>query len=643
MLSFLFQQIALHLSVAVVLFLPGYALLALLGGKKRFAALEAFILSFGLSIVVVDILMILMGQAGLALTRLSILAALVLFCAGAFLLAKKYPLRITEPSDRKIISFSFRETLLVMALLFLSIFIRTAYLSKAVAPTATDLGHHMYWTKQIAETGKLPVYQKTDIIEKDGNYTIAEPKLIDDFIIGEHLPFAALALVAGADVVSSFPVLVLFLINIMGILALFLLALVLFERIPHGKNAAFFTLFLIGPIYALSASQGNFVSGGVVGNLLGNLLIPTTLYFILRAREEKNPLLLATGILVAFGLGYTHHLSMFIFLFLAAFTGFFFALFHGKDLFKELAVWVKLALSPAVLFFLSFAAVFFFFILTPSYIANKAVETIIGAPSRSTKEGLPLTQLMFTVGQARAALGLAGAFIALAFFRKHRLASALLLGWSGAIFIMSWKPTLLHIDIPSVRIATYLVYPLVLLGAFAAAWLFAAFQKKDSSRERFMNNKLFMASIAVLLIFATTSGFRDNAEALKDEPNTDDMVQTFNASRYLAARAGVEDVILKDHNYVPADSWMKLFFMRDYNFPFTRSFFFRYEGAKKREQCTLFMISEPSSNEAQKCYRETGTDFIVVNPSNDGPQFEGRDFWKIYASGNIAAFYRPQK
>ena len=50
--------------------------------------------------------------------------------------------------------------------------------------------------------------------------------------------------------------------------------------------------------------------------------------------------------------------------------------------------------------------------------------------------------------------------------------------------------------------------------------------------------------------------------------------------------------VLKDHIFTTADSWMKLYFMRDYNFPFYRANIDRYQnGIDKKEFNVIKVVS----------------------------------------------------
>lgn len=651
-MSFILQQILFIASIITILFVPGYFLILAIWGRRRiFSALEKLILAFGLSIVSVNFLLIFIGRIGIRICALSVILLVTLFCAVCFgIYKRRYANKnstssfSTETADQDDKSFSKNQTILIILILFLTIFVKTIYLSDTIFPTSTDMGHHMYWSKLIAETGQLPVYEERDIIEVDGNYQVSEPRPIADFIIGEHLIFAAINLLSGADFISYFPTLILYLVNIFGILTVFILAWRLFEKLAQGKNIAILALFLIGPLYAISSAQAKFVSGGVIGNTLGNLLIPLTLYFCLRAFREKKSLFLAAAIFSAAGIFYSHHLTGFILLYIAAFIVLIFCLFNFRAIPDHYREWKKIIFTPPVLSVLAACVLFVIFIYTPSYLETSAVKTAVGSPSKATRAGLTFGQLTFTAGEARMALGIAGLFLLLLLRSRKTYAAAILGGWAIAILLMSLKPHWLHLNIPSGRIANYAAFPLAILGAFMLVWIFSQAQELKSKKFQ-LNTRIIFSLFMLLLSFAALNGSYDNSQSLSVKSNFTEAVQTFHAAKYLAEKTDAQnDIILKDHNYLVADAWIKLFYMRGYNYPFSRGFFKRYEDeTKKREMCTLWMISTPQTADGQRCFAGTKTNFIMVNPAFDGPQFEKTPtFWKPYAGREISIYYKPQ-
>jgi hypothetical protein len=198
------------------------------------------------------------------------------------------------------------------------------------------------------------------------------------------------------------------------------------------------------------------------------------------------------------------------------------------------------------------------------------------------------------------------------------------------IYIMSSQPHLLFINLPSNRIGNYLTYPVAILSAYSFYWVF--------KNPKF--NNLVRSGFFIILAFVLIGGLSDSASAFKTKISINELAQTFQASAYLSQNTTLADKILKDHNYITADSWMKIFFMRGYRYPDSRGLFGRYESSS-REQCTLQMISNPGGDVARQCFADSGTDFLVVNPRFDGGQFKKMDnFSEVYASPDLTIFYR---
>ena len=385
-------------TVLALFFLPGLMMLrTFLKPGTRPGALESFVLSFALGLGFLNFLMILMSRAGIhfsATTLASGLFATVTLITVAPLFFQKFfwSKRQTENTTPLLLAtndapFSKKQQYLFLTLLLLTVLIKTTYLSHTVLPTATDLGHHMYWSKVIAETGKLPVYAKRDIItDSDGTFRISAPEPIADFIIGEHLPFAAINIFSRLDFLSAFPILFLFFINLMTLLALAVLTRTLAthikspalsERIFTPQNIALATLLLFGPLYTLASPEAKFVSGGVVGNTIGNLFLPLIILAYLRAFREKRSDFLALGFFLTFSLAYIHHLSTLMTLFALGAAVILYLGFHWKTLGTTLTAWYRLILKPKPLTIMFLTCLFFFLVAMPTYIETHAIGTAV--------------------------------------------------------------------------------------------------------------------------------------------------------------------------------------------------------------------------------------------------------------------------
>lgn len=642
---FFFQQFLFLATVVFVLFVPGSVFLYSFF-RTRFSLLEMFVFSLPLSIALVTFLLIFLGTFGIPLTAPSIIISIslgALFCLilGKYAATKHSSL---QESTSSMLSFSKRQGKLILLILLLTVCIKTVYLEKTILPTSTDLGHHMYWVADIVATQQLPIYVERNIIENNGTYTLDAPEPIDDFIIGEHLLFAAIAIIAKLSVLSSFPSLILLLINTFSLLAVFVWVV---RAFPKHKAIALVTLFFLGPLYTISSPQAKFVSGGVVGNTIGNLFIPFILYSYWRALKERDSKLLALAFFLTFALAYIHHLSTLIFLYIFACTIILFIAMRFLFLSKYLFEWWHLLKKPVVWLTLISAVIFFTCILAPSYADPRSIHTALGTPTKVTREGLSFLQLSFSTGEGRLGLGIAGLFLFLVFSSFHKTSQkntsfpsiqkkyytkAFFGAWGLVLLLMSLKPNWLFLNIPSNRIGSYAVFPFSFLAAFAFVHIFSSYSKSTFAKSSFI----------VMITFFITGGLYDNAQSLAENTHAQTVVQTYAVSRYLANHTNADDLILKDHNYIAADSWMKLFFLRGYTYPLSRGLLRRYDDpATPREQCTLWMIAIPNTPNGQKCFNETEVDTIVVNPHFDSAQFhKSAQFSAIYRSDDIVVYKR---
>ena len=659
-MEFILSQLLLWLGIVFLLILPGWFFLRAITGTKRYTLFERSLLAIPLSIVLNTFLLIILNALHIPLTERSIF----LTVSGVILISFWIARQRTETRKKTAINVTFtgKKLLTVIILIGFAIFMKSVYLSDTIFPTSTDLGHHMFWVEKIVTDNALPIYEKIEIISNDdGSYELSDPEAIADFIVGEHTALASLSLLTRQSTLSAYPSLFLFLINIVSVLLIFILTFRLFASHKNVHLIAISVLLLIGPLYAISGAQVKFASGGVIGNLLGNILIPVALYFFYRAFYEKSSSFLFIGILSTVGLAYTHHLSAFILLFILAFSVIILIATNIGQLRIIAKQLFTLFTDPFVISLLIASALFVFFVYTPSYLTADAVGSSVGAPSKATRTGLTFTQLLYTSGEARFLLGLCGTLLLavmalLRYFPRRlkllrasvsidRYALALTLGWSSALLLMSLAPALLHVNIISGRIANYLAFPLAITGGFFLAWLLAFVRdtKPHKVLSYYVPYNLILIFVSLLLLFIFANGLHDNATSLKKEPNIAKALATFEASEYAAKHLGEEEWLLKDHNYLTADTWTKTFFTRDYSYPLSRSYFKRYDNPG-REQCTRAMISEPNTAFAQQCFDQLGVTTIMVNPEEDAAQFERADqFTKIYINDNVVIYQRNKE
>lgn len=688
MLELIQNEILFYASIIFLMFLPGWLLLSwLFRLSDQISSLEKFILSFGLSVVILDFMLFSYAGAHILITRWSIILGmgiinllLVIFYkikpANDPLFGKSeqsakqsVPADCSLPSgpsandsSNNLFNFSRNQFILILLLLFTTVFLKTHYLSGTITPTATDMGHHLYWAKWMAVNHQLPDYEG-----------------MPDFIIGEHTVFGSIYLLTNLSFTSGWPVVILYLINLLSILIMFVLAI----RIFNNRTIGILVILFLGVVFAISSPQSKFVSGGVIGNIFGNYLLPLALYFYYRAIKHSLPYpllldkekvdrvhpsgretdeveekmryhaknFLTLAIFTTFGLFYTHHLTSFIFLFVFLLVLVLFFLTNYKKTKEIIKSASKIIFTPPVLGTFIIGLIFFFLIFTPTYVNPKAIDTAVGTPVKATRIGMTFSEIRSTVGESRTVLGLLGLLILFISYKKINFGYAIIAAWTIMIFVMSMAPELLLIDLPNNRVGNYLTYPLSILSAYGLYTIF----RPDTCQLVFtrlnvknslclVTNNLFRAVFLIIFTFVVSSGLYDSVAAFKNSSNINSASQTFHVSDYLAARTNEKDNILKDHNYLTADSWMKLSFMRGYKYPDSRGYFKRYEDqTKPREMCTMYMISNPGGKEAKDCFSDTGTDFLIVNPKYDAGQFRRLpEFNQIYANNEVMVFYKKR-
>jgi len=639
----LLDLLKIDLSLGLLLFIPGYLILiALLKTGNPLGILGNLVVSFALSLGITNFSLMLIDKLRFRLNPINIISALAIvsFTGLAFYLkAKKRKALPNRENQRWTLFFLIMST---------AIFIRIIYLVPKIIPHTTDLGHHMYWANFIVKFQELPNYG------------------IPDVIIGEHIIFGAISILSGIGVISALPVAVLFIINCFSLLAVFLLTKELASTLFKKKSAnkiGLLSLIAIGIFYAIASPQASYINGGVIGNLLGNFFIPTIFYLFIKALREREPTIAGIGFFLIGTLIFTHHLSTFIFFYsLAGFLLFMsLSILIAKFFFKEpdlkinsfLKTFFNLKTSLVSLFLL----IFIFVVRVPSYLNLEAIETAVGSPSKETRVGLTLNNIIHSTGSWRVFYSIIGIiFLALVFrqiFKKKSLTKkiylikitdpmtslasiSLALSWFITIFIMSHWPALLKIDIISGRIGNYLTYPSAVLAAFGVYSILQIVLRKNRG---LMTFTVFM----IIFIPGIISGLFDISESYEEDSSSiEKTIETFRGSKYLADKTSANQKILKDHIHLTADTWIKNFLMRDYREPLSRTLLKRYsDPVKERETCTRDMIAIPETKIGRNCFQETGVEFLILKDGYDTHQFEiSENFSRIFTTNEVVIFQR---
>ncbi|MEA2006929.1 MAG: hypothetical protein U9O20_02095 [Patescibacteria group bacterium] len=643
-----------YIALALILMFPGFFLArAVFAGKYNdLSVFEKAVIVFSFSIVAVDFLIISANFFSIPLVRITIVLMIVFFCAVCAFVYKRRCLHGKQANEldktKTNISFttlknvSYRQMLLFLTILFLILIVRSGYVVGGIMPQTTDLGHHMYWAKDIVQTGALPSYG------------------MPDFIIGEHIIFATIAIISGLPFVSAMPVLVLFLINIFSLFSMLILAYRIGENFlssADAKKVAFLTFLISGLFYAISSPQTKFVSGGVIGNVVGNLFIPLTLYFFLMTIKNRDKNFAMGFVLSIAALVYTHHLSLFIFVYvfigLLLFSVVSLLLVSRLNLrkfFNTLYFSVKPFFGGRNILLLFVFVLFVLFVHPPSYLNPSAIDTAVGVPVKATRTGLALDSIVKNTGPWRFFYSVIGIVIVLGVFalkvfvdgsRKKFPSETLLsimlpISWMTMILLMSAYPSLLRVDIPSNRIVSYITFPATILSAIGIVYVLS-FAQKNYTKQIF--------TVLFLVIFGTgfLSGFSDVSDSARDsQSNFREVKQTYFATEHLTGLVEDEEMVLKDHIYLSGDTWIKLFFMNGYKFPLSRSHLKRYNDPNsKRETCTRDMIAIPDSEIGMDCFERTNVRYIMLENGSENYQFDVSDnFSRVYASDSAVIYMK---
>jgi len=631
--------IKIDLTLGLLLFIPGYAILiALSRNKNPLGTLGTLVVSMVLSLSLTNFSLIFIDKFNIKLNSLVIIL-LISFITIAGLCFYKNAAKIKTRKEPT------QNWLLFFLISVLAIFVRLIYLAPKIVPHTTDLGHHMYWANFIIKFKELPIYG------------------IPDVIIGEHIIFGAASIVSGIGTISALPGIILFVINFFSLLAIFLLTKEISNFFLKNKDSfkiALFSFIAIGVFYSIKSPQASYINGGVVGNLMGNLLIPTIFYLFIKAFKEKSALFASLGVFLIGNIAYTHHLSSFILIY--SLLGFFILLIFSSLLAKIIKPKIDLQLKSFLKIFINYKTIFtglavlawFFLLRLPSYLNLSAIDTAVGNPSKSTRIGLSLNNLLDSTGPWRFFYSIIGIlFLIFALWKVIKkkkssknlyqikktsiseilIGSILAISWFLTIFLMSNQPELLKIDIISGRIANYLTYPSAVLASFGVFAILKPFLNKTKKT-------LLLIIFSLIFIPGVMSGFFDLSESyLEKKEKFDKTVETFRASEYLNKIVPEENRILKDHIYLTGDTWIKNFLMRGYEEPLSRSLMKRYDPINNRETCTRDMVAIPESEVGEKCFAETGVRFIILRNNYDTKQFEASEnFSKLFTTDEVVIF-----
>jgi len=632
--------------LVTVLAVPGFVFVSLYDRQGRLDALERLVLA-----VVVSLSMATFTGIFFDLFGIPIVTATVAGVYALWLIALVFLIRLYHVKQKAVSAPKRRLPILFVWIFALMVCVKAIFLMQYTVPISTDLGHHMYWAQSIVETGELPMYEEREILMVESNeerHRISDSRPISDVIIGEHVIFAFLALLSGTSLISIYPILVLFFIHIITLLGVYVLARRLFLGHALRERVALLALMFSGILFGLDSPQMKYIVGGVVGNTFGNVFIVSIVLMLFLGIRYRSRNFLALGVALCVALAYTHHLSTLLLAFSLVGMIVALALIRWKFFLGE---FLHIAFSRHVLATVAIGAVFFFFVWTPAYIANSAVENVVGEAKVEKAEhaGISLADYVFALGDVRMLLAFVGLALVVGmgvWFRRSvgksgerketpALRVVVLLGWLWPLFILIFTPSVVGVDIPTIRTANYTILPMAIVGGFALVWILS-----EIARQRGLGRVTLSGVLVVLIVGFVAGGWRDNAQLLKQN-NEGDARELHRVASYLGEHyRDLDATVMYDHIHIDGGSWMKLYFMEDYNYPFYRALLFRYDRATdKSERCTLDVFTYPDTDEARKCFENLNISALAMNEVETGKAFrEDSRFTRVYAGENISVY-----
>jgi hypothetical protein len=466
--------------IIILLLLPGWFLLRLLGVDQNIEFSEKVALSVGLSLALVPLLMLWTSTLKL---RWSTPAVWVVGGIGLFLMilrVSRWVYRNQKSGnwfkDKHTLSFN----ILLTVVFGFALFVRLAMVRDLVAPPWVDSVHHGLITRLILENGAYPE-----------TYT---PYLPEEAIIyhnGYHSILASFIWLSGLDIPDAM-LLLGQILNAVSIFSVYLFTITLTKNRYAGLFAALIAGFMTPmPTY--------FTSWGRYTHLAGLLILPAGLRSIKHNLVEKksNPFLLISIIVIA-GLSLVHY-RVLIFLILLTTSLIFFR--HNSE---ELPTHNGLVRSIFRLIFAGFGGLLLVLPWWLPRIQNMIIPTVKDLGAESVPAFHDFAWGILTSAFGFQAMAFAGLGVLLGMIRRKKFVYALVL-WIGLMFgVANFSalgiPLPTYINNTSVEISLYM--PISVLGGYAIYQVMNAWQISLPVRRGLALRRIFVFGICILSLLA---------------------------------------------------------------------------------------------------------------------------------------------
>lgn len=491
-----FSQVKVFISIALIIFVPGWLLLDLLGLRDRFTFAEQISLSTGISLAAIPLLMLWTSQLDLPWSSQSVRFATMALASLALIrglqsvnIGRRHSInrhKITQTAPFKFFHNEPAYSRTDIALIFiclLGLAIRLIIIRDLATPPWVDSIHHGFITRQIVGNGGFPqTYQPALNIETT------------DYHLGFHSTLATLIWLTDLPIPHA---MLLFgqVLNSLAILGAYVLTNKIFNNPIAGIIAAWITAFLtVMPTYL--------TTWGRYTHLAGLIILPCLFVLLVNAQKRSS------------ALPHLHYRSVI----LATITAAGLFLTHYRVLAFSMCLIVSFALSQLCpckvsnrirllkFFKMTIATAFLTILITLPWIIPLVRQTIIPwlAPATELidRPFADFSWRFLTAAAGNVSLVFAGIGVAWALLRKPRPAITLL-GWVLLMFLLA-NLDALHLPggmfVNDTAVVITLFLPISAAGGYLLAELYFAW------KTLLPKHLHFLAQLAIVLVL-TIGGY----------------------------------------------------------------------------------------------------------------------------------------
>ncbi len=425
------------ISFVIFITLPGYSILRLLKSNNELSLIEnvsySTVLGFYLNLFIYTLL----NTVGIKITRMPLLIFYLLLVTNSFVI-KNFKLK------RPRIKISRKNFKFILVLIF-AILLRLPTLIAYKYPFTGDMSKHVFFSKQIIETGKLEQY--------------SHPQ----YVLLEHVSLSLIPIITGINIISRSPFVIIYIINILIGLPIFLIA----KKISKSFYTGLIAFLTVSSYHLYTTLNIGYVIEGVVGNVLGLYFIAVCSLSLIKIFDENQLDLLPISITCLVCIVTSHTLTPAVYFWIVLGSIVSYSVFN----LNKVLIFLKKCTSNPILLILTFLPLIVFFFYLPEYFIDKQATELIRIPSGNINAispsllGLIKERFLDPYPTALSTYIVALSSLVFYFFNKPKtnFFKYYLLSWVSVIFLYVCFPIFFPVHLPGYRVINYIFYPLIIL------------------------------------------------------------------------------------------------------------------------------------------------------------------------------------